>query len=243
MKLTIMHRGLVLFLMFSTIMLACSTIERVEPDSGLDYYPLHVGQYALYQVEETNILFSTQTKTFYELKVIVNDSIVSDQGVTYFLIRQKRAKASDSWETLDTWSAQVTKNKIIQNEGNILFVKLTFPLSLNLAWDGNQFNNLADDGNLFTGSKSDQYFISDFNAPASLPSGFETDHALTVIHNDFSDNIVGVDQRKEIYAKGVGLIYKAITQLNYCTGSNCLGQQKIDKGVILIQSLKAYGQI
>lgn len=244
MKLPIMRRGLILFLTFSSMMLSCSTDERVVPDLGRDYYPLQVGHYAIYQLEETKILFSAETKTSYELKITVNDSSVSKQGiVTYFLSRQKRANSSAAWENLDTWSAQVLNNKIVHNEGNVLFVKLIFPPSLNLAWDGNQFNNLPDDGNLFAGNKSDQYFIADLDASATLPSGFETDRSLTVIQNDFSDNIVGVDQRKEMYARGVGLIYKEITQLKYCTSSNCLGQQKIDQGVILKQSLKAHGQI
>lgn len=244
MKLPIMLRGLILFLLFSSMMLACSTDERVVPDLGRDYYPLRVGSYTIYQVDETKILFSAETKTSYELKITVTDSSVSNQGVvTYFLSRQKRATSSATWENFDMWSAQVINNKIVQNEGNVLFVKLIFPISLNLAWDGNEFNNLADDGNLFAGDNSDQYFIGDLDASVTLPSGFETDRSLTVIQNDFSDNIVGVDQRKEMYARGVGLIYKAVTQLEYCTSSNCLGQQKIDKGVILTQSLKAHGRI
>jgi hypothetical protein len=104
---------------------------------------------------------------------------------------------------------------------------------LELSWDGNQFNN----------STTESYVISELNASITLPSGFEAEQSLTVIQNDLLDNIVETDQRKEVYAKGVGLIYKEIIQLQYCTNPNCLGQQKVDKGVILIQSLKEHGQL
>ncbi len=244
MKLPIMRKGLGVFLVFSLVIFSCSENEQVIPDLGLDYYPLQVGNFALYQVDETYILQSVETKTSYELKVTVTDSSISQQGVvTYFLVREKRLNSSSKWESVDTWSSHVLNNKVVQNEGNVLFVKLIFPPSLNLMWDGNEFNNVPDGGNLFTDTSSDQYFISEFNKPITLPSDFESDQALTVVHNDFSDNIIGIDQRKEVYAKEVGLIYKEVTQLKYCTSSNCLGQQRVDKGVILIQSLKEYGQI
>ena len=244
MKLLIMRNGLGVFLVFSFVLFSCSKNEQVIPDMGLDYYPLQVGNYAIYEVKETNILQSIVTETFYDLRIKVTGSSINEQGVvTYFLVREKRTSSSGNWESLDTWSTKVMDNKTVQNEGNVLFVKLIFPPSINLKWDGNQFNNLPDDGNVFNDSDSDQYFISDLDEPIILPSGFETDHSLTVIQNNFSDNIVGTDQRKEVYAKGVGLIYKEITQLEYCTNSNCLGQKKVDKGVILIQSLKEHGQI
>jgi hypothetical protein len=41
----------------------------------------------------------------------------------------------------------------------------------------------------------------------------------------------------------VGLIYKEVVQVKYCTDIGCYGQQKVEQGVILIQSLKEYGKI
>lgn len=244
MKLLIMRKGLVVFMVFNLVIFSCSENEQVTPDLGLDYYPLKVGNFVLYQVNETYISQSVETKTSYELKVTVTDSSINQQGViTYFLVREKRVNSLSQWKSVDTWSSHFLNNKVVQNEGNVLFVKLVFPPSLNLMWDGNEFNNLPDDGNLFTDNSSDQYFISEMNKPITLSSGFESDQALTVIQNDFSDNIIGIDQRKEVYAKEVGLIYKEVTQLKYCTSSNCLGQQRVDKGFILIQSLKEHGQI
>jgi len=245
MKMPIMRKGLVVFLIFNALVFSCAEDEPVVPDMGFQYYPLRVGNYSIYQVNETSISLSVETNTDYELKVTITDSTVNEKGLTtYVLVREKRANPSAGWQSLDTWSAKLVDNKIVQNEANVVFVKLIFPPSVNLKWDGNQYNNLPDNGNLFNESGSEQYFISNLNEALRLPSGFETNNALTIVQNDFSDEIIGMDMRKEIYASGVGLIYKEVRQLEYCTSSaGCLGQQKIDKGVILIQSLKEYGKI
>lgn len=201
---------------------------------GLDYYPLQVGNYAIYHVDETNIVQSVETSASYELKLTVADSSINEQGrVTYFISREKRANTTDDWKSIDMWSANEINNTIVQNEGNVLFVKLIFPPSRNLEWNGNQYNS----------KDTEPYYISELDESITLSSGFETDHSLTVVQSDLLDNVVETDQRKEVYAKDVGLIYKEVTQLQYCTSPNCLGQQKVDKGYILIQSLKEYGKM
>ncbi len=251
MKLSIMRKGLGVFLVFSLAIFSCSENEQVIPDLGLDYYPLQVGNYSIYQVQENKVNGSIKTNVSYELRVLVADSTISEQGiVTYFLVRAKRANSSGEWESFDTWSTKVINNRVVQNEGNVLFIKLIFPPSLNLKWNGNEYNNmevdenpfnasLPYDGNILLDNNSDQYFISEQNIPLTLSTGFEAENTLTVIHNDYQDNVVGTDQRKEIYARDVGLIYKEINQFVKCNGSICSG----DKAGILIQSLKEYGQM
>ncbi len=244
MKLLIMRKGLVFFLVISIIVISCSEDVQITTDLGSDYYPLQVGNYSIFQVKETSISQSVEVNTSYELKVSVKDSTINGQGlVTYYLVREKRMNPSDKWKSLDVWTSKVVANRIIQNEGNILFVKLVFPPSLNLMWDGNEYNNLPNDGNIFNDNDSSTYVISELNKPLTFPTGFESDQTLTVIQNDFTDNIIGIDQRKEFYSKGVGLVYKEIIQLVYCTSSNCLGQQKVANGIILTQSLKENGKI
>jgi hypothetical protein len=243
MKLPIMRRGFGVFLIISTLIFSCSEEEPLVPDMGLDYYPLSVGNYSLYHVEETQISQSVETKTSYELKVTITSSGINEQGVTaYHIVREKRANPSGNWESLDTWSTRVINNRIVQNEGNILFVKLIFPPSVNLSWNGNQFNDVKDNGEIFYDGDITQYRISEFDQPITLSTGFLSDNSLTVIQNDYNDNFTGIDERKEVYARNVGLIYKETTQIQYCTDNACYGQQKVDKGVILIQSLKEYGK-
>ncbi len=243
MKLPIMKIGLDVFLVSILVIFSCTETDQVVPDLGLDYFPLHVGNYSIYEVYEATILQSVKTESSYELKVTVSDSAVDERGeVTYFLLREKRVESTDVWEGVDTWSTRVINNQVIQNEANVSYIKLIFPPSLNLKWDGNQYNNLPGNGELFYDGDDAPYFISEIKKPVSLSTGIESDNSLTVIQNDLTDNFTGIDERKEIYAKDIGLVYKEFNQIRYCTAPSCYGQQKIDQGVILTQRLKEYGK-
>ncbi len=240
MKLSIMKVGFLIFPLLFLFIISCSDSEKVIPALGVDYFPLRTGDYAIYEVDETTILSSVKTVISYDLKVTVTDSSVNNQGeVTYILLREKRTMASGNWGNLDTWSARIVNNKAIQNEGNVTFVKLMFPPALNLNWDGNEYNNLVNNGELFYDGDNTPYFISEWVQPITLSTGFSSDNSLTVVQNDYNDPITGIDERKEIYAREVGLIYKEINQFVKCNGSACAG----DKSYIFTQILKEHGKI
>ena len=220
---------------------ACSTEDPVNPDTGLNYFPLKTGNSWVYQVEETTINQTIENKVNYDLRVTVTDSIKNQSGnYSYILHRERRTSDSDPWQSLGTWSASKLNNQMTQNESNTIFVKLIFPPSTGITWNGNQYNKLPDNGNLFNGKDSDTYQIVEFDKSITLQTGLTYPETLTVVQNNFTDDIVGHDERSEIYARDTGLIYKEMVQLEYCTTPSCLGQQKVDKGVIYRQTLKAY---
>jgi len=230
-----------IFLITLVLMMACAPEDPVDPDTGLDYFPLKVGNQWLYQVEETNINQSIEVSSQYELRVSVADSFKNMAGgYTYILHRETRSSETNPWQSIDTWSAWFSSNRIVQNEANVSFVKLLFPPSAGSYWNGNQFNNLPDNGNLFNGPDSESYQLTEIDMPMTLANGLEFPQTLTVVQNEFEDNIVGNDLRREVYAREVGLIYKEVMQLEYCSTPACLGQQIVDKGVIYIQTLKAH---
>jgi hypothetical protein len=229
------------FLLVLLILTACSSEDPINTDIGLDYFPLRTGSQWIYQIEETVINQSVEEKSMYELRITLVDSIKSDLGVySYIFNRATRTAEANPWQSIGTWSAQLSKNQLIQNESNINFVKMIFPLFSGSRWNGNQYNNLADNGNLFNGQGSEMYELTEFDKPMTLPTGLEFQQTSTIVQNNFVDPIVGTDQRKEVYARNVGLIFKEIIQLEYCTTPACLGQQKVDKGVIYVQTLTSY---
>lgn len=230
--------GKILIVFILTI--SCSE-DPIELDFGYAYQPLRVGLSWVYGVEETSIVQSIETTLRYELKVTLIDSFKTDAGIySYWLQRQTRSDESQSWMVLDTWSVQQTANQLLQNESNITFVKLVFPPATGVTWNGNQYNNLAKNGNIFNGQGSEFYLLADVGEATELPFGQRFEKTLTVIHNDFEDAIVGQDKRYEVFAEGVGLIYKEVNQLEYCSTPACLGQQKVDRGVIYKQTLKSH---
>ncbi len=221
------------------VLLSCSG-DPFVPESGYAYQPLSIGQSWIYQVSETTINPQSTVVLEYELQVIVSESYLDGEDSVYMLTRQIRENTLQEWQPVDTWSMERTHNQLIQNESNVNFVKLVFPIGPVTTWNGNQYNNLPDNGNIFNGVGSELYQLSEFEKPYALPNGTSFERTITVIHNNFSDAIVGQDERHEVYAYNVGLIEKEITQLQYCSTPGCLGQQQVNQGYIYTQTLKSY---
>lgn len=230
-----------LFFCLIVVLTQCSDEDPISTAVGLDYFPLRTGDSWIYEVQETTIVNSVYNLKKYELQVAVIDSMKNINGsYSYTLKREKRTLQTDSWQSFETWTAEVADNKLIQNENNVLFVKLVFPIGNGMKWNGNEFNNLPNHGNLFDNINGELYHVFGFDMPIPESTGLNFPKTTTIFQNDFSDNIVGKDQRIEIYARGVGLVYKEVTQLEYCSTPDCLGQQKVDKGFILVQTLKSH---
>ncbi|MBT1703471.1 hypothetical protein [Chryseosolibacter indicus] len=213
---------------------ACGSDETdSQPEKGFDYYPLTKGFYQIYDVEETKYSEVADPETLlYQLKHEVVDSFANDAaGITYVVYREKREDEGKPWVYVDTWSVRVNGNDIIVSEGNVPFVKLAVPLKKGRKWDGNKYNNL----------EPDQYEINSIEKTYEV--GDEVFQEVAVVEQEFEDDpIVYTDLREEAYAKSVGLVYREITQLHYCTDEFCLNDQIIESGVRLKQTIREYGR-
>jgi hypothetical protein len=81
-------------------------------------------------------------------------------------------------------------------EENIRYVRLGFPINLNTTWDGNDFNVLGED----------IYEYDQIHINYTLGS-FYFDSTLVVLRGN-PPNAIERKNGKEIYANGVGMIYK-----------------------------------
>lgn len=235
----------VCFLIVTLGLLSCSDDGELVILSDTDFFPLKTGTFLLYDVEETVYSSLQQSEKFkYELKVVVADSFVNVAGgITYVLQRFRKDSLSADFQILETWSSRVESTQVVVSEGNISFVKLSLPLVMGKKWNGNAFNSLG--GDQVCGENPifpcDLYEIT--NVGLSFEAAGEIfNETIEVTQNDNSDLIVGQDIRKEIYARNIGLIYKESTVLKFCTVGDCIGQQQIEKGFLLKQTLKAYGK-
>lgn len=205
--------------------------DSIITESGLDYFPLQTGNYYIYNIDETiySEVAPVQNK-IYQMKVEVMDSFPTPDGTyTYVLSRMTRDNETDVWLDLDTWSTRANNLELVVNEGNTPYLKLVFPLHEGKEWNGNKYNNFGED----------KYQLTSFGEPFELEeTNFE--NTLTVTQENNDDVIVYHDIRKEVYAKDIGLVYREIMQLSYCTNNDCLGQQIIKSGKIYKQQLDTY---
>ncbi len=222
------------FLVFGLVLLiGCDENPVVVEDDSV-YFPLEVGSYQIYQVDQT--LYSELDPpdiTSYQLKIETVDSFKTIEGDYQFVMyRSKRNNENDPWVYLDTWSAKRSSIRAIMQEGNTSFVKLAFPLRENRAWDGNAFNTLGDD----------EYIATLVKKPFTIEGLPIFPKTITIQQSDNQDFIVYQDKRSEVYAEDVGLIEKKILQLNYYTlPIEDIGKQKIKNGIDFNQRLIEYG--
>jgi hypothetical protein len=199
-----------------------------------EYLPLAKGYYWEYQITETIYTNGPEgDAAAYQLRMEVMDSIPHTSGYySYIVYRSTRSVAGTAWQYQDTWTVTFTDREAIVQQGNISFVKLALPIEEGISWDGNAYNTLGSED--YTITRRGDSFL---NADLSLPDVVE------VTHRDETDAIVGNDVRKEIYARGVGLVQRTEETITYCSNATtCIGQQQIETGVIRQQVLQAYGK-
>lgn len=212
-------------------LVSCDDPEEASSDIGKQYYPIRTGLYQIYDVERTVYELGVPTTYFYELKTVVVDSFLNLEGnYTYVVHRSTRPDDQSAWQYMDTWSIRDDEWETVEGEGNLLMVKLKYPVSTGLTWDGNVYNVEGEDEYEIDSQKESLTF-----------NNVTFGDCLTVNQNDNEDYIVFLDQRKEIFAKDAGLVYKDSTWLKYCTQVDCLGQQEVEEGVIYKQTIKSYG--
>jgi hypothetical protein len=214
--------------------LSCSA-DKIGPFEtlGEEYFPLITGNYVIYQVDQTLYELGNPVSSSYQLKESVVDSFANNAGgYIYLLQRELWNEVEEQWENFEVWSARTTETEAVIMEGNTPFFKLKFPLRIDQEWDGNLYNNMAV-ANYRTDSVAFPY---DIDAQSTI------DNSITIVQSNNQDRIVETDYRIEKYAPHIGLIYKEILNLEYCTSSNdCLGQQIIDSGLKYKQAIIAFG--
>jgi hypothetical protein len=219
------------FILLFLLVTACSSGDEKPVDIGRDYLPGRVGIFQVYNVDRTEYSeVADPVEAHYELMTEVVDSFpdVNDE-YTYVIHRSTRANSGDDWEYLDTWSVGISDQEAIVNEENIAYVKIRFPVLNNRQWNGNEFNV----------SEPDTYEMESVEEPFTID---DQTYAKTItIEQEDSEDLLFKDKRLEVYAKDIGLIYREITDLNYCDDVDCFGQKEIKSGIIYKQSIISHG--
>lgn len=220
---------------------SCGDNDKVLPDEA--YFPLTVGLVWIYDVEESAISRAACaddgiTAANYELKVEITEQYNTVGNEMSFLFqRSKRSKPTDPWAPFQSWSARLSGTKLIVNQNNINYVKMNFPLTTSGSWNGNEYNTESQ----IDGSKVDLYSLIALHTLYSISTELKFDRTITVLQSSL-DDILFRDSRKEIYAYGVGLIYKESTELSYFKNNAdpCFGQKRTKQGSIYKQTIKQF---
>jgi len=226
-----MRNNLVLILFI--LLTACeSTLEDDLTRLGLDYYPAKVNTYRIYDVNETNHFLIGPEEEVYQLKeVFVDSTLISSNEVSYTINRYVRATEDDDWELDSIWTNSVNTQRVIVTENNVDLVKLVFPIITETSWEANLYNS----------NPSNYYRYNDQFMDTTI---FDVNYTETikVIQSDLGDDGLGRDDRIEVYAPNVGLVYKNSIIQEFCQ-LDCSSDKQIVGGRELEMSLVEYGEV
>lgn len=224
--------GLICLGLIVLLVAGCTTPDVVDQEvAGYTYFPLEAGRYIEYEINEVQYTVTSSTpKTItYFLKEVCGQPYAGLTGVQQFPIeRYKKGTLAANWTLDSVWTAYRLPDRAVRVENNTAFVKITFPLAEESTWNGNLLNTYPAEA-----------YKAHFEVPS--PTQNEFPGSLTVVQRQDS-SLVSRFKRHEVYAPGVGLVYKEDTAWEYCQEPACIGSGKIDTGTSRITKIKSYGK-
>ncbi len=248
-----MTRTLFFLLMGLVLQVSCEdTKEDFQLDSlGYNYYPLEVGNYWIYQVDSVEYIdlgAIKDTSRSYVREEIVEE-FVDQVGDTIFRIERKVSPTQDyNWKVKDEWATEKNQTRVTRTEENLKYIKLVFPPTENISWDGNSF--IPEGTEVFVAGETMDFFLDWSYKVLSLDQtetiGDTEYEKVVTTQNADSDELDLLHRRYVIekYARDVGLVYKKHTILDTQCIEDCEGQTWEEKGEIgytLEMTLLEYG--
>lgn len=217
-------RILFLLLLGFTGLVSCKK-EGTEDiiDLGYDFFPNKLGTYITYSVDSISYGLVPDTASFELMEVLAEDFVDGTNQSAMTIERYKRYNPLQDWVLTDVWTQKRTSSVALRTEENVTFVRLVFPIEDGKTWNGNAYNT----------NEEWNYEIENLDAPA-VYGDFPFSKTLKVNQRNYV-NLVDQEIAYEIYARGVGLIYKKLIDLNY--------QDGMITGVDLEMTVVDYGEI
>ncbi|MBK6835459.1 MAG: hypothetical protein IPG89_14780 [Bacteroidetes bacterium] len=221
----------VLFIFCLLVFFSCKKDRELEesPDLGYDYFPVTMGKYIVYDVDST-VYYALPNEiaitTNYRIKEVIDSVFKDNQNRdTYRITRYKKDYSPTvsyddmDWVIKDVWMANKTSTTAEVVEEDTRYIKLTFPTIKNSKWNGNAQNTIGDW----------QYKYTEVDKAISI-NGLNFDKTLT-IQQKVDTPAIYYKFYQEKYAKGIGMIYKEISDYNYKIVSGTLFPGQIYQGV------------
>lgn len=209
-------------------LISCSKETEVLNVGTLnEFYPLQVGKVFIYRLDSTVLASfgSALVIKSYQAKDSVESTFTDNQGrLSYRIFRLLRDTAGvKPWQVAATYFATPTQKQVEFVDNNLRFLKLLAPLSEGYTWKGHSYIDTKSLNTKVGYLDEWQYEYRNVGQPFKI---FNTtyDNTVTVFQQDettppgpFNPNL-DVQIRtlgNEVYAKGVGLVYKEFLYWNW----------------------------
>lgn len=193
------------------------TTETLPLTTIKDIYPLQVGKTFFYRLDSTvaiNFGSSLETRS-YNAKDSVENSFTDASGRTNFRIFRYLRDTLNTrpWRFCATYVATFNDNKLEYVDNNLRFIPIAEPITENTTWKGNVYiNTILPSPYYFLDNWDYQY--QNLDKPYTVRKGVIPNTYTILQQNSQTPSIfnAAVYNEKsysiEVYAKGIGLIYK-----------------------------------
>lgn len=217
--------GLTLFLFISS----CEKDDKsvVTPiDLTLQYFPIDSGLTRYYDIDSIfwDPFTNTRDTISYPLKEVIVGTFIDNEGRLAQRVERFKQDIVGNWIIYKVWSSYRNAQRAEKVEDNVRYVKLVFPISIGVTWNGNAYNTLTP---------RNYEFI--FVGAPDIFNNFTFNETVRVQEDDEPANLLNDFYAEEKYAKNVGCYYRYISDLefNFITGDTV-------SGYIYTEKLTAY---
>ncbi len=195
-----------------------TTPDNYSADFGLEYFPLEVGKYIVYEVDSTifdptgdSMVFST--KTF--VKEEISDTLLDNLGNTLYRVERFQRQADTlPWQIQKVLTLSVQNDQAIRTEDNLRFIKFGFPIRKNNTWNGLAHFDpsfiVTVAGESIEMFKNWDYRIEAVDEPETIGT-FNLEEIVTLREAD-DESLIELRVSREKYAKGIGLLFQRTTR-------------------------------
>lgn len=190
-----------------SFMSACKKDSVIPPDPFYyEYFPTKVGSFITYNCDSIVYDdFNNTVDTFrFQIKELYQSEFTDNSGRRAIRIeRYKKWSDTTSWFLKDVWYTVTDNNQAEKIEEDVRYIKLVFPVKAGKTWNSNALNSMD--------ARETEYM--DVHKSYSI-GALSFDSTLTT-ENTEPENLVDEYRNTEIYAKGVGLIYKKLVDVEF----------------------------
>ena len=214
------------FILIITIALStsyCSKTSDFQSDSVSSYMNFQLGKFIIYRLDSTVkkpfddtafIVRSYQAKDV--MDGIITDNIGRPSWRVVRYLRDTGSSRESDWVPIQSYMVTPLDNTVELIDNNMRFQKLKLPIKEGFSWKGNSY--------IFTDTGSDYGYLDDWDYTYEnvgmpyKPLNTEVDSTITVAQADVildTDTFDETIYSKEVYGKGIGLIYKEFFHREY----------------------------
>ncbi|MCB0396683.1 MAG: hypothetical protein KDD36_08525 [Flavobacteriales bacterium] len=199
-----MKQGLILRIAYAVLIclvwVSCKKSVITPPAIHMDYFPVDVGHWVEYEMDSTvyDAFFNGKDTSYhYYIREEITETFTDLEGhKAYRIQRSRRDSLGMPWQITDIWYANRDEHTGERVEENVRYVNLVFPPDKKVRWDGNALNTRP----------KWEFRYEKIHSPADL-GAIHFDSTVTVLQIDEA-NLIEQQYAQEIYAKGVGLVYR-----------------------------------